>query len=188
LLEATLLDDTPTANSDTRKWIAGFADDAPAAAQPAMSWAPLQMQEPALEELGAGQSEAPPDVFDLAVEAVRDGRTEDAVSLLATEIVRESCGRGKFQRKLQLAQICLSTGHDGIARSLLEELATAIDRHQLEEWEPPDVIAHALSLLYSCASHTQTDPAAQALLFARICRLSPVLALKQGKQAFAHRG
>jgi type VI secretion system protein ImpA len=120
--------------------------------------------------------------------AVRDGRAEDAIRLLTEEIGRQISGRGRFQRKLQLAQICLSAGHDSIARWLLEELASAIDKHQLEDWESPEVVAHALSLLYSCVARTEMDPGAKSLLYARICRLSPIEALKHGAQALAHGG
>jgi type VI secretion system protein ImpA len=187
LLTSTLLDDTPTANAETVKWIEQFAGTKHAAAS---SWSEppprLEEPEPETEEGDETAAASAPDSFDLAMTAVRSGRTEEAISILAEEIGRQTSGRGRFQRKLQLAQVCLSTGHDGIAQSLLEELASAIDRHHLEDWESPEVVAHALSLLYSCVARTEMDPAAKNLLYARICRLSPVQALRHGAQAFAH--
>jgi len=120
------------------------------------------------------------------MEAIRGGRTEEAFTILADEISHQSSGRGRFQRKLQLAQVCLSTGHESIAQPLLEELQDAIDRHLLEDWEAPDAVAHALSLLYSCIQRTDMEAGAKARLYARICRLSPLQALKHAGQAFAH--
>jgi type VI secretion system protein ImpA len=183
LLTSTLLDDTPTANNETLKWIAQFAPSAEA--PPAPQWSAPPADEPA-EASEDETAETGPDSFQLAMDAARGGRTEEAIAILADEAARQTSGRGRFQRKLQLAQVCLSTGHDSIAQSLLEELAAAIDRHQLEDWESPEVVAHALSLLYSCVQRTEIDPAAKNVLYARICRLSPVQALRHGAQALAH--
>jgi type VI secretion system protein ImpA len=186
LLTSTLTDDTPTANNETLKWIAGFAEAAPA---PSWSAPPPPELEETEDERSGQDSEAPeagPDAFQLAMDAVRGGRTEEAITILAEEIAHQTSGRGKFQRKLQLAQVCLSTGQESIAHSLLEELAAAVDRHQLEDWESPELVAHALSLLYTCVGRTDMDPAAKNGLYARICRLSPVQALRHGGQALAH--
>jgi type VI secretion system protein ImpA len=189
LLTSSLLDDTPTANNETLAWIKEFAEPepAPVAAEPPSSWEMPPAME-ASEAAGSGEpgEPAPPDAFQLAMDAARSGRTEEAVGILADEITHQPSGRGRFQRKLQLAQICLSTGQQVIAHSLLEELAEAIDRHQLEAWEAPDVVAHALSLLYACVERTELDPVQKAKLYARICRLDPVQALKHHAQAFAH--
>jgi type VI secretion system protein ImpA len=185
LLTSTLADDTPTANRETLSWIEGFAGvEETLAAAPELNWSAPPAMEETPEEPDT-TAEATPDSFQLAMDAMRGGRTEEAFSILADEIGHQNSGRGKFQRKLQLAQVCLSTGHENIALPLLEELQGAIDRHQLEEWEAPDVVAHALSLLFACAQKTDMDPGAKARLYARICRLSPVEALKHAGQAFA---
>ena len=186
LLHATLLDDTPTANNETLRWIGQFTGAGSATAGSSWSAPPPELEESeAQAQDDAAAADTGPDSFQLAMEAVRGGRTEEAVTILADEIARQSSGRGRFQRKLQLAQVCLSTGNDTIAQSLLEELAAVIDRHHLEDWESSDVVAHALSMLYSCASRTDMDPAARNQLYARICRLSPVQALRHGTQALA---
>jgi type VI secretion system protein ImpA len=131
----------------------------------------------------AEEAETGPDSYQLAQEAARSGRLEDAMDILGGEIARQSSGRGRFERKLQLAQICLGAGQPDIARAVLTELADAIEEHRLETWESAEVVAHALSLLYSC---TDLELGAKAQLYARICRLSPVQALRHGAQAFAH--
>jgi type VI secretion system protein ImpA len=180
-----LLDDTPTANNETAAWIKTFAEPEPAAEVAA--WTPPPLMEEPEPAIGSETGEPlAPDAFQLALEAARSGNAEHAIELLADEITRQTSGRGRFQRKLQLAQICLSTGQQAIAHSLLQELAEAIDQHQLERWEAPDLVAHALSLLYACVERSEMDNAEKAKLYARICRLDPVQALKHHAQAFAH--
>ena len=183
LLTSTLLDDTPTANNETLKWINEFAATGNAAPQSSWSEPPPSMDEDEPEQETV--TDAAPDAFQLAMDAVRNGHPEEGIEILADEAARQTSGRGRFQRKLQLAQVCLGAGHEAIAQSLLEELESAIDRHKLEEWEAPDTVAHALSLLYSCISNTETDPATKSKLYARVCRLSPLQALRHGAQALA---
>lgn len=185
LLTSTLLDDTPTANNETLKWINEFAAAAEPVPQP-VSWsAPPPELEPEPGADAPAAEDAPPDAFQLAMDAVRNGRPEEAIEILADEVSRQTSGRGRFQRTLQLAQVCLGAGHETIAQSLLEELESAIDRHRLEEWESPDTVAHALSLLYSCVAKSDIDPVTRSKLYARVCRLSPMQALRHGSQALA---
>jgi type VI secretion system protein ImpA len=132
-------------------------------------------------EPAAEGEEAPPDTFALAMQAASSGRSQDALELLAAEVGRQNSGRGRFQRKLQLAQVCLAVGQEPIALSILEELAATIDRHDLENWEAPDVVAHALALLFGCLSRNGADADQRQKLYGRICRLDPVQALAAGR-------
>jgi type VI secretion system protein ImpA len=181
LPEASLLDDTPTANRETQEWLKEFAqqvESQPAAA----AWTPPPpMDEP--EPQSDEAAETAPDTFALAMDAARSGRQQEALELLAGEVGRQSSGRGRFQRKLQLAQVCLAVGQETIAHSILEELAGTIDKHDLEHWEAPDVVAHALALLWGCINRNGGDSDAELKqrLYARICRLDPVQALAAGR-------
>jgi type VI secretion system protein ImpA len=173
----TLADDTPTANAETQAWIretvlAGAAAGA-AVSAPAPSW-----DDEARAQAPAPGEPAPPDTFDLALDAARNGRAADAIQLLAEDIPRQHSGRSRFQRKLQLAQICMMTGHQALAHAILEELAASIDQHRLEEWEAADVVAHPLAMLYQCLEKLDGDPAVKQRLYARISRLDPVRALE----------
>jgi type VI secretion system protein ImpA len=120
---------------------------------------------------------APPDSFVLAVEAARAGRGAEAIQMLAAEIPRQQSGRTRFQCKLQLAQICMMTGHETLAQPILEELAQSIDQHQLDEWESREIVAQPLVMLYKL----QREEAAKQKLYARISRLDPVQALECGR-------
>ncbi len=172
LPDLSLSDDTPTANAETRAWLKEFAS-APAAAREAYA-PPRPVREPQEGELGV---EAAPDAFDLALDAAKSGRTSDAVEILTREIAQEPSGRGRFQRKLQLAQICLAGGHAAIAYPILEDMAQEIERRRLEEWETPDTIAHALTLLYRSMEKMEIPPEEKQKIYGRICRLDPVQAL-----------
>jgi type VI secretion system protein ImpA len=99
------------------------------------------------------------------------------MEILSREAAQEPSGRGRFQRKVQLAQICLGAGKEPIARPILEELAQEIERRKLEEWEEPDTVAHALALLYRCMERLDATPEEKQRIYGRICRLDPVQAL-----------
>jgi type VI secretion system protein ImpA len=171
LVEMSLSDDTPTANAETRAWLKEFS----APAEPDLSYSRPPASEASAEE-GVG-TEAGPDAYQLAIEAARSGQVREAIEILNREMAQEPSGRGRFQRRVQLAQVCLGAGEAAIALPILEELAAEIERRSLEAWEPPDVIAHVLSLLYRSMDKTETKPEEKQKVYGRICRLDPVEAL-----------
>jgi type VI secretion system protein ImpA len=176
LINASLLDDTPTANRETQEWLNTFCH-AEESAMRTPVWTP------AIETSDEPQSEgeAQPDTFALAMQAASSGRKQEAVELLAAEIERQNSGRGRFQRKLQLAQVCLAVNQETIAHSILEELASTIEKHDLEHWEAPDLVAHALALLWGCLNRNGADEEIKHRLYARICRIDPLQALVAGR-------
>lgn len=173
LVEMTLADDTPTANAETLAWIKEYV--ATGSSQPAEpAWAP----QPSYTEPAAEGTEAPPDAFDLAMQAVRAGDTNEAIAILTRELGQERSARGRFQRRAQLAQLCMAAGHATVAHPILEELAAEIDRRGLAEWEAPDLLAHPLVLLYRCLAKIEgASEEEKQRLYARICCLDPVQAL-----------
>jgi type VI secretion system protein ImpA len=175
ILEWTLMDDTPTANAETRAWIRD-AVMAPAAGGRETSVAPFEEAES--EAVRPSGEPAPPDTFTLALEAARGGRSDEAIQLLANEIPQQRSGRARFQRKLQLAQICMITKHEALARPILEELAASIHEHRLEDWEAAETISQPLAMLYRCLDKLDGDPAVKQKLYAQISRLDPIQALE----------
>jgi type VI secretion system protein ImpA len=165
-------DETPVANTDTHTWLKELAAPAPPALPPAAA----VFDDPGIVPTEPSEP-APPDSFVLAVEAARAGRGSEAIQMLAAEIPRQQSGRTRFQRKLQLAQICMMTGHETLAEPILEELAQSIDQHQLDEWESREIVAQPLVMLYKL----QHDDSAKQKLYARISRLDPVQALECGR-------
>ena len=112
------------------------------------------------------------------MQAVRAGDTNEAIAILTRELGQERSARGRFQRRAQLAQLCMAAGHTNVAHPILEELAAEIDRRGLAEWEAPDVLAHPLVLLYRCLAKIEgASQEEKQRLYARICCLDPVQAL-----------
>ena len=108
---------------------------------------------------------------------MRAGQQPKAVEILQREVERAPSGRARFLRRMQLAQICISAGKDGIAQPLLDDVAAAIETHKLDDWEDRETIARALVFLLQNSKKIQADPKAKQALFERICRLDPVQAL-----------
>ncbi|HXB72174.1 MAG TPA: type VI secretion system protein TssA [Candidatus Acidoferrales bacterium] len=172
LLEAILTDDTPAANAQTQAWLRELIAE-PSGAPP----------------LPAGGTAVPPhpqapgwqkkfiDPHALALEAVRTGQPQKAVEILQKELERQPSGRGRFQRKLQLAQICIAAGKDPIVQLLCDDLAAAIETHKLEEWEDRAMIAGAMVFLLQTSKKIQGDAKGKQAMFERLCRLDPVQAL-----------
>jgi type VI secretion system protein ImpA len=156
-------DETPVANAETLAWLKQL-----------QSPAPPELPVAVFEEPVAAIPNAPPDTFTLAVEAARSGRANEAIQMLADEIPRQQSGRARFQRRLQLAQVCMMTGHETLAAPILEELAQSIDLHQLDAWESREIVAQPLVMLYKL----QRDDAVKQKLYARISRLDPLQALE----------
>jgi type VI secretion system protein ImpA len=165
-------DETPVASAETHAWLKDLASPAPPQLPPAAA----MFDDPG-DPVSSPSEPAPPATFTLAVEAARAGRAGDAIQMLAAEIPRQQSGRARFQSKLQLAQICMITGHETLAQPILEELLSSIDQHQLDEWESREVVAQPLVMLYKL----QRDDATKLKLYARISRLDPVQALECGR-------
>ena len=180
LLEMTMMDDTPTANAETLAWIkAEVLTGGSSAAAEETFYAPPPVEEERTQTTG---EPLPPDTGELASEAVRGGRAREAIDMLAREAAIERSGRARFLRKTQLASICMETGNEAIAQSILEQLAAEIDARHLDEWEPAESIAHPLLLLYRCQLRTDRESPATKALFAKLCRLDPGQALGVSRQ------
>jgi type VI secretion system protein ImpA len=109
---------------------------------------------------------------------VRSGDVDKGLAEMTRLAAAETSGRSRFQRKLLLAEVCLSRGREQVARMVLEELAEQIDKFQLELWESTELIAGVwirLYRLYQRGDSGETERAAK--LYLRLCRLDPWQAL-----------
>jgi type VI secretion system protein ImpA len=175
LVKMTLLDDTPTANPETQAWLEALLPHETGTAKEEVPELPAAVPHAGISD-GHGESAAP-DIFEVAKQAASRGRSDEAIGMLAREVALERCGRARFLRQIQLAQICMSTNHESLAQPILESLAEEIESRNLEGWEQSDLLAHALSLLFRCSSKSKEDPEFKKKLYARICRLDPMRAL-----------
>jgi len=170
LLDVTLMDDTPTANAETRTWLqngglvaaaAQAADEA--AAQPSLA-APATRH-----SLGR--------VFDRAIDEVRAGRPQKGIELLMREAEQEKSERARFLCRAEAAGIMVEAGLEAVAMPILKDLVDAIETHKLEAWEAGSVAARPMGLLYRCLQKLGGDAERKDDLYRRICRLDPLQAI-----------
>lgn len=177
LLEATLLDDTPAANVETKQWLQHLntpqkpvtpAEEEAASEPPAeLNGTPSWLTQAA-------------DAYVLAKEALTAGQEEKAFAIMRAAIARQRSGRSRFRRMMQLAELAMSAGKDAIAQPLLEDIAATIENHKLDAWEDPEMVAGYLSMLMRNSKKIQGNAGEKQKMFERICRLDPVQALSAG--------
>ena len=177
LLDATLLDDTPAANPETKAWLQGLGTPAPL---------PQSEEGETSEEIPAHSNGIPnwlasaADAYVLAKDALAAGQEEKAFALMRAEIARQRSGRRRFRRTMQMVELAMTAGKDGIAQPLLEDIATTIENHKLDAWEDPELVASDLLKLMRYSKKIQGSSSDKQKLFERICRLDPVQALNAG--------
>jgi type VI secretion system protein ImpA len=177
LLDVTLLDDTPTANSETKAWLQQLIAP-PQPAPPADDASPLDA--PADSNGIPTWLAQATDAYTLAQDALAAGQEEKAFSIMRSEIGRQRSGRNRFRRKMQLIELAIAAGKEAIAQPLLEDIAAAIEDHKLDAWEDPESVARDLLNLMRHSKRIQGNASEKQKLFERICRLDPVQALSAG--------
>ncbi|WP_373067261.1 type VI secretion system protein TssA [Gemmatimonas sp.] len=204
----TLMDDTPSANDETKAWLSANGLDAPPeAAEAEVASADDSAPDSAIgdgaELLGEAladdeatasqgglratrQRRAPVatgrDPFDIARAELSAGRPNKAIERLMTELARDQSERGRFVRQTQIAYIMVEAGLNQVAEPILERLLEIIDDRKLEDWEAGALVAQPLALMHTVLTRTDDDSARRYKLYLRICRLDPLqaLALQQG--------
>ena len=177
LLQATLLDDTPAANPETKAWLEHL--------QAPLHAAPLPGDE--TNSSSPGSNNGTPtwlaqsaDAYELAKEALAAGHEEKAFAIMRAEIARQRSGRGRFRRTMQLIDLAVAAGKDAIAQPLLDDVTAMIENHKLDAWEDPEVVAGDLLRLLRSSKKIQGSAGDKQKMFERICRLDPVQALSVG--------
>jgi type VI secretion system protein ImpA len=174
LLDATLLDDTPAANPETKAWLQHLKGPAQADALPgddlnSVSTADLNGTPTWLTQAA--------DPYALAKQALALGQEEKAFALMRSEIARQRSGRGRFRRTMQLIELAVAAGKDAIAQPLLDDVTATIENHKLDSWEDPEQVAGDLLRLMRNSRKIQDSVDDKQAIFERICRLDPVQAL-----------
>jgi len=187
LLDAVLLDDTPAANPETRTWLQSLGspqgDAVPAIAEtPAPAEGESAAPVPASSNGHASSHwlDHTADPYALAQDTLKAGQAEKAFEIMRKEIARQKSGRGRFERTMQLVELCVAAGKDTIAQPLLDDLAQKIEDHKLDDWEDKEMVAAALATIMRISRRVLDDESEKRRLFERICRLDPVRALSAG--------
>lgn len=176
----TMSDDTPTANPETLKWLEEYVIPKPPepVAESAAAPEPEPVYTPSPTPAKAEGEAAQPDVFETARELMKRGKLNQAVQLLMRDASQQPSGRARFQRRLQVAQMCASAGQDKVAYPVLDELVKEIDERKLEDWEASDMIAPPLALLLRCLDAAGASGETRDAVWARLCRIDPIAAME----------
>ncbi|HSM04757.1 MAG TPA: type VI secretion system protein TssA [Longimicrobiales bacterium] len=165
LPDQTLMDDSPTANRQTREWLEaeGVLGAGDGSARPSIARAT-----PA-----SGGSVAA--VVAQAMGHARGGDPSKAVETLLRAADRASHPREGFLLRAEAAAVMVDQGLDAVARPILDDILKVIDLHKLDNWEDGGVVARPLGLLYRVrtSSGQKADD-----LYERICRLDPIQAVE----------
>lgn len=161
LIHLSMDDDTPTASPQTREY---FAQGGILTGEGRKSAVPVA--EPTPEEM--------------IREAVKKGRHEVALALVARQMKLETSGRGRFQWQVEQAQILMQAGRAAVAFPILKEVTEEIFKRRLEDWEPAAIVVHPLVLYYRCLQELGVDGDERQRIYATVCRLDPVRAFELG--------
>jgi type VI secretion system protein ImpA len=175
LPQLTLMDDTQTANAETKAWLREQLAAEEAAGRVAIS---LPEDETAVVAAAQQKKESTEALFERAMSLMRGGRPEKGIQLLMSAADKEKSPRDRFLRRGQAAGIMVDSGNEPIALPILRELLEQIENHKLEEWEDGETVAKPMGLLYRCMNAMQTDSEdVKKGLYLRICRLDPIQAM-----------
>lgn len=114
-----------------------------------------------------------------AERSIRSGQVEAGLTEMTRLAAAETTGRSRFERKLVLAEVCLASRRERLARAVLEELAEQIETHHLETWESTELISSVWSRLYELYKRGDSSDSDEASkLYGKLCRLDPWQALR----------
>lgn len=139
---------------------------------------------------GAASPESDPRItedFDKAMDLLSKEKWMEAVDLMQTGINTEPSRKGLFQRRLNLASLCLDAAQPGMARPILEQLDEEIELFSLDQWEPGlsvQVWDHLKRCYQELMSQQGNDGIYQEKadkIFEKICRLDIRAALTPSK-------
>ena len=205
LSRMTLMDDTPTANEETRAWLSAdglqssgdvVADNAAsvehAATQDGSTTSDtanvlahaLEDDSSAAQQGGFFRSRAirrstprGRDAFDMACGELAQNRPNKAIELLMLELARDQSARGRMVRQTQIAYIMVEAGLDAVAQPILQRIIETIDERNLEQWESGPLVAQPMALMCRVLDRTGGDETTRYDLYLRVCRLDPLQAL-----------
>jgi type VI secretion system protein ImpA len=178
----TLSDDTPTANPETQRWLDQDVippEPEPAVVEDNVAETAALVAPPPVYQMDSDESreDRAPDVFELASQLMSQGHVEQAIQLLVRDSAQQPSGRLRFQRKMQVAQLCLAAGRANVAYPMLQQLVEEIEKRNLEEWESGELLAQPLALFLKCMDSSNNDEARREAIFSRLCRIDPTAAI-----------
>lgn len=174
-------DETPLADGQTKSWIEKTV-------KPILG---SSAQQSATAMAGAASDDSQvSDDFEKAQDLLSRQKWGDAVDLMQNGINAEPTLKGRFQRRLNLASLCLDAGQPAMARPLLEQLDEEIERFSLDQWEPA-LCVQVWNYLRRCYQELLSQDGQQEKgdayrektdrIFEKVCRLDIRVALTDSK-------
>jgi type VI secretion system protein ImpA len=169
---ALMLDGSPTATADTLAWI-----------RTEVLRDPTKARAESLEEVRPADSPSEtepgePDAYEVAANELNAGRFDEAFRVLAEAAARERTGRGRMQRRIQLAKICVEGGQLRIAAALLREIFSVIEERALETWETVEFVGPPMAMLYRCLEQLNENDELRRRIYGKLCAVDPARALE----------
>ena len=166
LPDLTLMDDTPTANRETRLWLQ----------EEGLVGPPTDAEQAGLQPTGASLAGGR-DPVERARERVRAGQPQKAIEILMRAADEAGHPRGRTLHRVEAARVMVDHGLAQVAMPILRDVMTSIEEFRLEEWESAETVAVPMALLYRCLELTDGDPSEREHLYLRVCRLDPMQAI-----------
>ena len=123
---------------------------------------------------------AEPTAEEMIREALKKGRHEVALAIVARQMKLESSGRARFQWKVEQAKILIQAGRTAVAYPILKEVTNELFERSLEDWEPAAIVVEPLVLYHRCLQELGIDGDERQKIYATVCRLDPVRAFELG--------
>jgi len=172
LMTAQMIDGSAAAGPDTLAWLrTEVLVDAQSASLDEVRAVDFEEQRKVFEG-------PEPDAFEVAESELRAGRFGEAFRVLAEAMQREQSGRGRMQRKAQLAKISMEANQERIALPILRELFQTIEERRLDSWEAPEVVGPPLAMLYRCLEKADDEAEFRRRVYGRLCSIAPLRALE----------
>ena len=141
---------------------------------------------------GGGGGGGGPSVLDEPIQEARGlatkGELGKAIDVVATAAAAAPSPAERFRGSLAVAQLCLQSGQNAIARGQLEGLTKVIDAHHLNSWDP-SLCGEVYAALFQAHRASNSGAvvsveaqAAQDAVFDKLCQLDPGAALKLAKE------
>jgi type VI secretion system protein VasJ len=116
--------------------------------------------------------------FEQAKELVLKGETGEGLGLAVGLASRGADERTRFRSKLAASRLAIQGNRLDVAQSLLADLASVVERHGLETWEPSLAAGVYSSLLFCLSASKTKDEKQKEALFSKLCRLDPAGAIR----------
>lgn len=169
LPEMTLMDDSPTANRETRRWMRE---------EGILPGEDEEREEGGRRAASRASRAGGRRVSERARQRFRSGDADGAIQVLMDYVDRVNSERDRFLGRTEAARIMVESGRESVALPILRDMLEEIEEHKLEEWEDGETVALPLGLLYRCVDAVEGDTSQKEELYERVCRLDPVQALE----------